>query len=346
MEFRKLGRTDVQVSAICLGTMTWGRQNTQAEGHAQMDYALERGVTFWDTAEMYAIPPKADTYGTTETIIGNWLANRGGRDRLVIATKAIGRAPGSFQWVRDGKARLDRDNLVRAVEDSLRRLQTDYIDLYQLHWPDRPAPRFGSRWKLTDDGDATPIDETLRALDDLVQSGKIRHVGLSNETPWGAMTFLKASDELGLTRVVSIQNAYNLLNRTFEDGLAEVAVREQCGLLAYSPLGAGTLTGKYLDGAVPPGTRRAIDERKSRYATVNSDAATRAYVDIAKRHGLDPAQMALAFVNRQPFVTSNIIGATSMAQLKTNIDAAEIKLSDAVLEEIETVHHRLPNPCP
>jgi len=347
MEYRRLGRTDVQVSAICLGTMTWGRQNTEAEGHAQMDYALERGVNFWDTAEMYAIPPIEESYGSTEKIIGTWFESRGGRDKVVLASKAIGRAPGGFGWIREGKARLDRDNLVRAVEDSLSRLKTDYIDLYQFHWPDRTTARFGARgYKGGDDADATPIEETLRAADDLVRSGKVRFIGLSNESPWGTMTFLRLADELGLPRVVSVQNAYNLLNRSYEDGLAEVSIREQAGLLAYSPLAAATLTGKYLDGAVPPGTRRALDHRKSRYDKVNADPAVRAYLDIAKRHGLDPAHLALAFVNRQPFVTSNIIGATSMEHLKTNIDSIDVKLSDEVLNEIEEVHERLPNPCP
>jgi len=347
MEYRRLGRTDVQVSAICLGTMTWGRQNTQAEGHAQMDYALERGVNFWDTAEMYAIPPTAESYGSTEKIIGTWFASRGGREKVVLASKAIGRAPGSHAWVREGKARLDRDNLVRAVEDSLTRLKTDYIDLYQFHWPDRTTARFGTRgWKTGDDSDATPIDETLRAADDLVRSGKVRFIGLSNETPWGVMTFLRLADELGLPRVVSVQNAYNLLNRTYEDGLAEVSMQEGVGLLAFSPLAAATLTGKYLNGVIPPGTRRSLDHRKSRYDKVNADPAVRAYLDIAKRHGLDPAHLALAFVNRQPFVTANIIGATSMEHLKTNIDSLDVKLSDEVLKEIEEVHERLPNPCP
>ncbi len=347
MEFRRLGRTDVQVSAICLGTMTWGRQNTETEGHAQMDYALERGVNFWDTAEMYAIPPIEESYGSTEKIIGNWFSSRGGREKVVLASKAIARSPGGFPWIREGNARLDRDNLVRAVEDSLKRLKTDYIDLYQFHWPDRTTARFGARgWKGSDDAEATPIDETLRAADDLVRSGKVRFIGLSNETPWGTMTFLRLADELGLPRIVSVQNPYNLLNRTYEDGLAEVSIQEGAGLLAYSPLAAATLTGKYLDGAVPPGTRRALDHRKSRYDKVNADPAVRAYLDIAKRHGLDPAHLALAFVNRQPFVTSNIIGATSMEHLKTNIDSIEIKLSDEVLKEIEDVHERLPNPCP
>jgi aryl-alcohol dehydrogenase-like predicted oxidoreductase len=347
MRTRRLGRTDLVVSEICLGTMTWGRQNTEAEGHAQMDRAVELGVTFWDTAEMYAIPPTAATYGTTEEIIGSWLASRGGRDRLVIATKAIGRAPGGFGWIREGQARLDRANLTRAVEDSLRRLRTDYIDLYQLHWPDRVTNRFGARgYRPGDESGATPIRETLEALAGLVEAGKIRHVGLSNESAWGVMTYLRLAEEHGLPRVASVQNAYSLLNRSFEGDLAEVALREDVGLLAYSPLAAGTLTGKYLDGRLPPGSRRAIDERKSRYATPNADAATRAYLDVARRHGLDPAQMAIAFTLAQPFVAASIIGATSMAQLETNVGAAALRLSPELLAELDAVNERLPDPCP
>lgn len=346
MRKRKLGRTGLEVTEICLGTMTWGRQNTEAEGHAQMDWAIDRGITFWDTAEMYAIPPTAETYGRTEEIIGSWFASRGGRARVVLATKAIGRAPGGFGWVRGGGARLDRDNLVRAVEDSLRRLRTDHIDLYQLHWPDRPTNRFGRRDVPPPDDEATPIDETLRALDDLVRAGKIGHVGLSNESAWGTMTFLRFSEALGLTRIASIQNAYNLLNRTFEEGLAEIALREDVGLLAYSPLGAGTLTGKYLDGRVPPGSRRAIDQRPSRYARPNADAATRAYLDLAGRYGLDPAQMAIAFVLSRSFVTSAIIGATSMEQLATDAGAAEVELPPELLQEIDGLRAVFTDPCP
>ncbi|HEV7368766.1 aldo/keto reductase [Arenibaculum sp.] len=348
MRKRKLGRTGLEVTEICLGTMTWGRQNTEAEGHAQMDWAIDRGITFWDTAEMYAIPPTAETYGRTEAIIGSWFASRGGRERVVLATKAIGRASGGYGWIRGGGARLDRDNLVRAVEDSLRRLRTDYIDLYQLHWPDRPTTRFGRRSVPLpeEDGDATPIDETLRALDDLVRAGKIRHVGLSNETAWGAMTFLRVSETLGLARVASIQNAYNLLNRTFEDGLAEIALREEVGLLAYSPLGGGTLTGKYLDGRRPPGSRRAIDQRGSRYDRPNADAATQAYVELAGRHGLDPARMAIAFVLSRSFTTAAIIGATSLEQLATDAGAAEVELSAELLEEIDDIRALYTDPCP
>ncbi|AWK86079.1 NADP(H)-dependent aldo-keto reductase [Azospirillum thermophilum] len=347
MQYRPLGRTGLSVSAIGLGTMTWGRQNTEAEGHAQMDYALDQGVTFWDTAEMYAVPPTADTYGRTEEIIGTWFRSRGGRDRVILASKIIGMPGGGFGWVRGGASRLDRANLFAAVEASLARLQTDYIDLYQLHWPDRVTNRFGTRgYTHRPEADGVPIEETLEALDELVKAGKIRHVGLSNESPWGVMRFLRAAELGHGPRVASIQNAYNLLNRTFEQALAEVGLREEVGLLAYSPLAAGTLTGKYLDGALPPGSRRAIDHRASRYATVNADAATRAYLDIARRHGLSPAQMAIAFTLRQPFVASSLIGATTMADLKSNIAAVDVTLPDELLKEIDAVHDRLPDPCP
>lgn len=346
MEYCRLGRTDLRVSRIGLGTMTWGRQNTEAEGHAQMDCALDHGVNFWDTAEMYAVPPSAETYGRTETIIGNWFAQRGRRDQVILATKVVGPSPG-MTWIREGRTRHDRHHITRALEDSLRRLRTDYIDLYQLHWPDRATNRFGTLGYVhAPEQDGAHPAETLAVLGDLVRQGKIRYIGLSNETPWGVMTFLKLAELAGLPRPVSIQNAYNLLNRTFEIGLAEVILREDCGLLAYSPLGGGTLTGKYLGGARPPGSRRAIDHRPSRYDTVNAEAATAAYVDIARRHGLDPAQMAIAFVRRQPFVTSVLIGATSMEQLRTNLASVDVALSDEVLAEIERVHQRLPNPCP
>lgn len=347
MQYRSLGRSGLSVSAIGLGTMTWGAQNTQAEGHAQMDAALERGINFWDTAEMYAIPPNAESYGRTEAIIGAWFQARGKRDKVVLATKIIGAPAGGFGWVREGKSRLDRANLFAAVEASLSRLKTDYIDLYQIHWPDRVTNRFGARlYAHKPEKDGVPIEETLAALGELVTAGKIRQVGLSNESPWGVMRFLRAAETAGLPRVASIQNPYNLLNRTFEQGLSEVALREDVGLLAYSPLGAGTLTGKYLNGAMPPGARRAIDPRPSRYATVNADAATGAYLDIARRHGLSPSQMAIAFTLRQPFVTSALIGATTMETLISNIESIDVTLSPEVLAEIDAVHNRLPDPCP
>lgn len=347
MQYRSLGRTGLSVSAIGLGTMTWGRQNTEAEGHAQMDAALDRGVNFWDTAEMYAIPPTDDTYGKTEAVIGSWFQARGQRDKVILATKIIGAPAGGFGWVREGKSRLDRANLFAAVEASLSRLKTDYIDLYQIHWPDRVTARFGARlYSHKPEKDDVPIEETLAALGELVTAGKIRHVGLSNESPWGVMRFLRAAEISGLPRVASIQNAYNLLNRSFEQGLSEVSLREEVGLLAYSPLAAATLTGKYLNGAVPPGSRRALDHRPSRYATVNADAATKAYLDIARRHGLSPTQMAIAFTLRQPFVTSSLIGATTMETLIANIESIDVTLSPEVLAEIDAVHNRMPDPCP
>lgn len=347
MQYRPLGRTGLSVSAIGLGTMTWGRQNSEAEGHAQMDYALGEGVNFWDTAEMYAIPPTADTYGRTEEVIGSWFKATGKRDQVILASKVVGATDGGFAWVRNGEAKLDRANIFAAVEASLRRLQTDYIDLYQLHWPDRSTNRFGARnYVHRPEKDGTPIEETLAALDELVTSGKVRHIGVSNESPWGVMQFLKLAEDKGLPRIASIQNAYSLLNRTFEQGLAEVSLREDVGLLAYSPLAAGTLTGKYLDGAVPAGTRRALDHRKSRYATVNADVATKEYLDIARRHGLSPTQMAIAFTLRQPFVASSLIGATTMEDLKSNIAAVDVTLSDEVMKDIEAVNARYPDPCP
>lgn len=346
MEHRRLGRTDLSVPVICLGTMTWGNQNSEAEGHAQMDLALDHGLTFWDTAEMYAAPPAAETYGRTEEIIGAWFARNGRRQDIVLASKVIGNADGGFPYVRGGGARADRANILAAVEASLKRLGTDYIDLYQLHWPDRTADRFGrtiaNPVAATDE---VAIEETLGVFDDLVRQGKIRHVGISNETAWGTMRYVLAAEKMGLTRIVSIQNPYSLLNRSFEMGLAEVAVREDVGLLAYSPLAAGTLTGKYLDGAMPAGSRRAIDGRKSRYDKPGADPAVKAYLDIARRHGLDPAQMAIAFTIARPFTTSSIIGATSLEQLSIAIGAADLVLSDDVMVELDAVHAANPNPC-
>lgn len=349
MEYRQLGNTDIQVSLMCLGTMTWGEQNTLSEGFQQMDYALEQGINFFDTAEMYAVPPKAETYGRTEEIIGEWLESRQQRDRVILATKVAGKT--TMHWIRDGKNQLDRPNITQALENSLKRLKTDYIDLYQLHWPDRPTNRFG-KLGFSYAADELPakeeekMHEVLTVLGELVQAGKIRTVGLSNESPWGVMTYLRLAEKYALPRMVSIQNAYNLLNRKFEVGLSEIAVRENCGLLAYSPLAAGTLTGKYLGGKIPSGSRRSLDSRSSRYDNLRAEEATKAYLEVAKRHHLDPAQCAIAFVNQQPFLTSNIIGATSMEQLKTNIEAIHLKLSEEALKDIEAVHRENPNPCP
>jgi len=345
MEMRRLGRTDIDVSVLCLGTMTWGQQNTEAEGHQQMDYAVGQGINFFDTAEMYAVPPTENSYGSTETIIGTWFKAPGNRDRIILATKIAG--PGDMGWVRDGHTRLDEKNILAAAEASLRRLQTDYIDLFQVHWPNRTVNKFGQLgFAEAGEEDFIHPEETLAALAKLVQQGKVRHVGVSNESAWGTMTYLAAADRAGLPRIASIQNAYNLLNRAFEVGLSEIAAREQVGLLAYSPLAGGALSGKYLNGAVPKGSRRDFDWRPSRYATPNADPAVMRYLEIARRHGLDPCQMAIAYVNSRPFVTSSIIGATTMDQLKIDIGSAEVTLSDELLAEIEAAHHEYTIPCP
>ncbi len=347
MQYRPLGRTGIDVSAVCLGTMTWGEQNTEAEAHAQLDAAVDAGINFIDTAEMYPVPPRAETYGLTERYIGSWLRARGGRERLVLATKVMSRSD-DLRYVRSGETRLDRANIEAAVDASLERLQTDYIDLYQLHWPDRRSNYFGQLgYTPVDDDDPVPLEETLAVLDDLVRAGKVRQVGLSNETPWGAMRCLCLAEAGRGPRMASIQNPYSLLNRSFEVGLAEVAIREQLGLLAYSPLAFGTLTGKYLRGARPEGSRLALFDRFTRYTrNPEAETATAAYVELARRHGLDPAQMALAYVLGRPFVTSVIVGATDLSQLATDIASIDVCLGDEVLAGIEAIHERCPNPCP
>lgn len=348
MLFRPLGNTDLHVSVIALGTMTWGQQNTEAEAHAQLDYATANGVNFIDTAEMYPVPPTAETQGLTERYIGTWLQKSGQRDQVILATKAAGpsrRLP--ITHIRNGKTKHDFANLELALNNSLQRLQTDYIDLYQLHWPDRTTNYFGALgYEHVDDEDTVSIEETLSALDRLVKAGKIRHIGLSNETPWGVSEFVKIAERTGLARVVSIQNPYSLLNRTFEIGNAEVAIRDKVGLLAYSPLGFGALTGKYLNNAQPEGARLTLWDRFDRYNGPIAERAIRQYVDLAQVHGLDPAQLALAHVNSRRFVTSNIIGATNLQQLKTNIDSVYVELSDEVLAGIQSIHAQHPNPSP
>jgi aryl-alcohol dehydrogenase-like predicted oxidoreductase len=346
MDYRRLGRTDIEVSRVCLGTMTFGEQNTEAEAHEQLSLAYDRGINFIDAAEMYPVPPRPETQGLTERYIGSWLKASGLRDKVVIATKVIGAAR-DMKHFRDGNSRLDRANIRAAVEASLSRLGTDRIDLYQLHWPDRKTTTFGQTTYVHEiDPDEVPIATTLEALGELVQEGKVRAVGLSNETPWGTMRFLALAEERGLPRMASIQNAYSLVNRTFEQGLAEVALREDCGLLAYSPLGGGTLSGTYLNGARPEGARMTLFKRFTRYDRPEGIEAIGRYVALAREHGLDPAQMALAFVHRQPFVTSTIIGATKMEQLKADLAAFELTLSDEVLTQIEAIQRAIPNPCP
>lgn len=345
MKTRRLGRTDIEVSEICLGTMTWGEQNSEREAAAQLDLATAEGINFIDAAEMYPVPPRAETQGLTEVYLGNWLARRGRRDDLVIASKVAGPGNG-LTYLRNGP-QLTRPHIRKACEDSLERLQTDYIDLYQVHWPGRNANFFGKLgYQHKPDEQSVPIEETLEALHELVQEGKIRQIGISNETPWGTAEYLRLARENDWPRVVSIQNPYNLLNRTFEVGMAEVACREQVGLLAYSPLAFGVLTGKYLGGKRPDGARLSLYTRFARYTSQRGEEATRAYVALAKKHGLAPAQMALAYVTGRDFVTSNIIGATSLEQLRENISSASLILDDQVLADIEALHGDFTYPCP
>lgn len=350
MEYRKLGNSDVSVSVIGLGTMTWGEQNTETEAHAQIDYALDHGVNLIDAAEMYPVPPRPETQGSTERFIGSWLEkHRSAREKIVLATKATGpgRQPHNPRHIRGGHNQFDRKGLTEALDGSLARLKTDYVDLYQLHWPDRSTMTFGRPvYPWVDDEYTVPIEETLSVLAEFVKAGKVRHVGVSNETPWGVAQFLRASERLGLPRIVSIQNPYSLLNRTFEIGLSEFSHREGIGLLAYSPLAFGWLSGKYEGGARPAGARITLFERFQRYSKPQALKATSTYVALAKRYGLSPAQFALAFVNSRPFVTSNLIGATSLEQLKENIASIAVTLPPEALADIEAAYEAQPNPAP
>lgn len=344
MKYRRLGRTDLDVSLICLGTMTWGEQNSEAEAHQQLDYAVAQGVNFIDTAEMYPVPPRAATQGRSEAYLGSWLAQRGRREDLVIATKVMG--PSDADYVRGGP-RLTRRQVVHACEESLQRLQLDYIDLYQVHWPERPTNYFGRLgYEVQDDPDAIEIEETLGALAELVEAGKARYVGVSNETPWGVHEYLRLADRHGWPRIQSIQNPYNLLNRSYEIGLAEFSHREDLSLLAYSPLACGTLSGKYLDAQRPPGARLTRFDRFQRYSGELAETAIRQYVELARAHGLDPAAMALAYVNTRPFLGATIIGATTMEQLAADIASLELRLPAELVAGIEAIHRRQPNPCP
>lgn len=350
MNLRPLGNSGLMVSAICLGTMTFGQQNTEAEGHAQLDRAWAAGVNFLDAAELYSIPPRPETQGSTERIIGTWMKARGNRDRVVVATKVCGRSQSTW-FRRDGSTcRLDRAQVLEAVEGSLRRLQTDVIDLYQVHWPDRPVVQFGSNPVIWRDpgrvADEVPIAETLAVLAECVAAGKIRHIGLSNESPWGTMRWLAEAEKAGLPRPVAIQNAYSLLNRTFEGGLAEVSLRENIGLLAYSPLAQGFLTGKYRNGALPPGARKTLFDRAQRYETPHAAEAIEAYWALAAERGLDLAQLAIAFALTRDFTTSVIIGATTMAQLETDLGAVDLAIDGDLAAAIDRIHLRYTNPCP
>ncbi|MFI0474260.1 NADP(H)-dependent aldo-keto reductase [Halomonas sp. HMF6819] len=343
MQTRPLGRTGLNVSRLCLGTMTYGEQNSEAEAHEQLDRAVAFGINFIDAAEMYPVPPKAETQGLTEKYVGSWLKARGARDDIKLATKIVG--PG-VEHIRGG-SRMNRAHIHESIDASLARLQTDYVDLYQLHWPERKTNFFGQLgYTAADDQDATPLKETLGALKELVDAGKVRAIGVSNDTPWGVMRMLQLAEEFDLPRVASIQNPYNLLNRSFEVGLAEIAHREDVGLLAYSPLAFGVLSGKYLNGARPAKGRLTLYERFKRYTSPQAEQATQEYVALAQKHGLDPAQMALAFINSRPFLTSNIIGATTMEQLESNLESEALKLDDEVLEGIDAIHQRISNPSP
>ncbi|EMA2447955.1 NADP(H)-dependent aldo-keto reductase [Vibrio fluvialis] len=344
MQYTKLPHSSLEISKLCLGSMTFGEQNTQAEAFSQLDYALERGINFIDTAEMYPVPPKAETQGKTEEFIGNWLEKSGKREKVVLATKVAG--PRNVPYIRENMA-LDHRHIHQAIDDSLSRLKTDYIDLYQLHWPQRQTNTFGQlNYPYPDQQEEVTLIETLEALSDLVRMGKVRYIGVSNETPWGLMTYLRLAEKHDLPRMVSIQNPYNLLNRSFEVGLSEISHYEGVKLLAYSPMAFGVLSGKYLNGARPTGARCSLFERFQRYFTPQGLKATEAYVNLAREFGLEPAQMALAFVNQRPFVASNIIGATNLQQLKSNIDSLELELSEELLLKIQEIGTLYSNPCP
>lgn len=345
MQTRTLGHSGLQVSKLCLGSMTWGEQNSEAEGHEQMDFAVAAGINFFDTAEMYPVPPMGATQGRTEKIIGTWFRKSGKRSDIVLATKVTG--PGDWMThIRQGP-QLNRSHIREAIEGSLRRLQTDYVDLYQIHWPARSTNFFGKLGYVHNpDEDPTPLEETLAAIVELIQEGKIRYYGLSNETAWGTMKVIQLAQQKGWPLPVSVQNPYNLLNRSYEVGMAEVSIRENVGLLPYSPMAFGALSGKYLHGQLPEGARMTLYERFARYKGEQAERAIEAYADLAAELGLSPASLALAFVTQQNFVTSNIIGATRMEQLRENIATADIELSAEVLERINAIHKLIPNPCP
>ena len=344
MNYKKLGNTDLDVSTICLGTMTWGEQNTQEEGFQQMDYALDQGVNFWDTAELYAVPPRKETYGHTEIIIGNWFEKTKKRDQVILASKVAGPAR---NYLRNGENSFTGPNLESALENSLKRLKTDYIDLYQLHWPERNVNNFGKLNYTHKENNWNQFEDILGELNKYIDKGKIRYVGLSNETPWGVLNYLKISKEKNLPRMMSIQNPYSLLNRSYEIGLSEVSIREEIGCLAYSPLASGYLTGKYRNNNFPKGSRMERDfDFWTRYRKPNTEKAIELYYEISNKYGLNMSQMSLKFCEIQDFMTSVIIGATTMEQLKTNIESVNIKLSDDVIKEINNVQTIYPNPCP
>jgi aryl-alcohol dehydrogenase-like predicted oxidoreductase len=344
MNYKKLGNTDIDVSTICLGTMTWGEQNTQEEAFKQMDYALDQGVNFWDTAELYSVPPKAETYGLTEVIIGNWFKENKKRDKVILASKVAGPMRA---YLRGGGNNYGIEKMTQAINDSLKRLQTDYIDLYQLHWPERNTNMFGRLGYEHKENEWNKFEDVLGNLQKFIKEGKIRQIGLSNETPWGVSKCLELSKEKELPRMMSVQNPYSLLNRTYEVGLAEISIRDQIGLLAYSPLASGYLTGKYRNNQLPKNSRIERDgDFWTRYNKPNTAKAVDAYYEISKKYNLNFAQMSLKFCEIQPFMTTVIIGATTMEQLQTNIESVNINLTDDVINEINEVQKIYPNPCP
>jgi len=346
MKFKKLGHTNIDVSLICLGTMNMGEQNTQEEGFEQMDYSFDQGVNFFDTAEVYAVPPRQETQGKTEVIIGNWFVKSKKREKIILATKMVG--PG-VEWIRNGGGNYTEENIALAIDGSLKRLQTDYIDLYQLHWPERNTNYFGKRNYDHDskEGKWNDLESVLTALKKFVDQGKIKYIGVSNETPWGLSKFLEIAEQLNLPRIVSVQNPYNLLNRAYDIGMSEISMREKVGLLAYSPLAIGYLSGKYRDNQIPKNSRIGLfGDFWTRYKEDNAKKAVDDYYKLAKENGLTLTQMSLAFVNSRPFMTSNIIGATTMEQLTENIGTADIDLSDEIIEKINLIHSNNPNPTP
>ncbi len=346
MNYKKLGNTDLDVSTICLGTMTWGEQNSEKEGFEQMDFALSQGVNFWDTAEIYSIPMREETYGETEKIIGNWFQKTKKRNDVVLATKVCGNT--SNKYIRGGGNSFGKKKITEALDESLRRLKTDYIDLYQLHWPERSTNFFGDYGYEHDENDKdwTPFEEILESLKKFIEQGKIRYVGLSNETAWGLSKFLELSKMKGLPKMMSVQNPYNLLNRTYEVGLAEISIREQSGLLAYSPLAFGYLTGKYRNNKLPAKSRMQLFKNFNRYKNENGQKAIDEYYKISKKYNLDFTQMSLKFCEIQHFTTSVIIGATTMEQLKTNIESVSVNFNSDIINDINKIQQKYPNPCP
>jgi len=345
MKFKKLGTTNLDVSLICLGTMTWGTQNTEKDAFEQMDYSLAEGVNFFDTAEIYSVPPNSASYGKTEVMIGNWFEKRKNREKIILASKVAG--PGC-DWIRGGGNNFNEKKIGEAIEGSLKRLKTDYIDLYQLHWPERSTNFFGRRdYTINDsEGEWHSFESILEALKKFIKSGKIRFIGMSNETPYGLSKYIELSKSKNLPRMMSVQNPYNLVNRTYEIGMSEISIREQCGLLVYYPLAAGALSGKYRNGQMPKNSRQALFKGWERHLNPLAMKAYDEYFKLAKENNLTMVQLAQAFVNSRPFVTSNIIGATTMDQLKENIDSINIELSNEIIDKINLIHNKNPNPSP